>query len=256
MKLEELLLTKARNKELAHFYTLEAPLEEEVALEELQAFCHNFIRRYFQEIEKQTHPVNSLMDHPDVLVLTGIEEKRDYTVEDAALLEKFFTWKAVQSQRKFVVIPEAHRITQVLANKWLKILEEPPVEATIFLLNPRRIRLLPTIQSRTLLLRLPPKATTHDPSLFDGLLDDARKLSLHPFLEKYSKGDFPLRFWLGELARWEGGQWQEADKKASLEKTLRSLEEMETFNQPTATKWTFFYSHLKDHVLARLAKKG
>jgi hypothetical protein len=192
------------------------------------------------------------MDHPDVLVITGVEDKKDYTVEDAVLMEKFFSWKAVQSERKFVVIPEAHRITQILANKWLKLLEEPPVPATIFLLNPRRIKLLPTIQSRSLALRLPRQRRKHDNTEWVEFLSSIKGMGLAEFLENYAKGDRPLSFWLEELLQWETEHFGDVQAKDSLEKTLKQLQEMEIFNQPGATKWTFFYHHLKEHVLVTM----
>lgn len=256
MKLEEVLLRKSAAGELAHFYVIETALSEEDSALALMEFTHNFIRNYFREVEKQSHPVNSLMDHPDVLVVTGIEEKKDYTVEDAAVVEKFFSWNAVQSKRKFVVIPEAHRITQTLANKWLKVLEEPPVPATIFLLNPRRIKLLPTIQSRSLTLRLPRKREKHDAAEWNEFLGAVKAMTLAGFLETFVKGDRPLAFWLEELLQWESERPSELESKISLEKTLRQLEEMDIFNQPAATKWTFFFYHLKDHVLPRLAVRA
>ncbi len=253
MTIESILLKKGKSGELAHFYLLETPLSEDEAGQVLYDFCHQFIRKYFQEIEKQTHPVNSLMDHPDVLVITGIEEKKDYTVDDAAILEKFFSWKAVQSQRKFVVIPEAHRLTEILANKWLKLLEEPPVNATIFLLNPRRIKLLPTIQSRALPIRIPQKREKHIDTEWREFLGEMKEMGLSKFLETFSKGERTLGFWMDELLHWESEQVTGTHDKSSLERVLKLIEEMNTFNQPAATKWTFFYQHLKDHVLPRLS---
>ena len=249
MNIEEILLKKAAAGELAHFYLLEASLPEDESAQFLMDFSHSFIRKYFQQIEKQTHPVHTLMDHPDVLVITGIEEKKDYTIEDAKVMEKFFSWNAVQSQRKFVVIPEAHRITQTLANKWLKLLEEPPVPATIFLLNPRRIKLLPTIQSRSLSLRLPVTRAQHNTSEFTEFLSAVKGMGLAEFLETYSKGDRSLKFWLEEILHWETEQLDQMESKSSYERTLRLIEEMDIFNQPAATKWTFLYYHLKEHVL-------
>ncbi len=251
MSLENILLAKGKSGELAHFYLLETSLSEEKSGEVLYAFCHNFIRHYYHEVERQTHPVNSLMDHPDVLVITGIEEKKDYTVSDAVVMEKFFTWRAVQSQRKFVIIPEAHRITEILANKWLKVLEEPPVTATIFLLNPRRIKLLPTIQSRALPLRIPQKRDKHDETEWKEFLTQTKELGLSKFLETFSKGPRSLSFWVEELIYWETDQLEGCENKVELEKVLKLMDEMNTFNQPAATKWTFLYFHLKDHVLTR-----
>lgn len=76
-------------------------------------------------------------------------------------------------------------------------------------------------------------------------------MGLAEFLENYSKGDRPLSFWLEELLYWEAEMASELPGKDSLEKTLKRLEEMDIFNQPAATKWTFLYFHLKDHVLPR-----
>jgi DNA polymerase III delta prime subunit len=252
MTIENILLKKALSDELAHFYLIETSLSAEKSGEVLYDFCHNFIRKYFHEIEKQTHPVNSLMDHPDVLVVTGIEEKKDYTVEDAVLMEKFFMWKAVQSQRKFVVIPEAHRLSETLANKWLKLLEEPPVTATIFLLNPRRIKLLPTIQSRALAIRIPHKRQRHVDHEWIEFLAAMKEMRLSKFLETYSKGDRSITFWMDELLNWETEQLTGTENKSELERVLKLIEEMNTFNQPAATKWTFLFHHLKEHVLPRL----
>ena len=252
MTIENTLLTKGKSGELAHFYLLETSLSEEKSSEVLYDFCHNFIRKYYHEVEKQTHPVNSLMDHPDVLVITGVEEKKDYTVEDAGLLEKFFSWKPVQSQRKFVVIPEAHRLTEILANKWLKLLEEPPVNATIFLLNPRRIKLLPTIQSRALGIRIPQKREKHVDTEWQEFLKSMKDMGLSKFLETFSKGERSLSFWMDELLHWETEQLTRMENKTELERVIKLIEEMNTFNQPAATKWTFLYHHLKDHVLPRL----
>ncbi|MES2525446.1 MAG: hypothetical protein V4598_00100 [Bdellovibrionota bacterium] len=254
MTIDQILLAKGKSGELAHFYLLETALSEEESAEVLYDFCLNFIRKYFHEVEKQTHPVNTLMDHPDVLVITGVEEKKDYTVEDAVLMEKFFTWKAVQSQRKFVVIPEAHRLTETLANKWLKLLEEPPVTATIFLLNPRRIKLLPTIQSRALALRLPQKRVKHNESEWIEFLGEMKEMGLSKFLETFSKGERPLSFWMDELLHWETEQLTRMENKSRLERVIKLIEEMNTFNQPAATKWTFFFHHLNDHVLPRLSR--
>jgi hypothetical protein len=254
MKIEDVLVSKARAGELAHFYLLETALNEDDASVALMEFCHTVIKRYFHEVEKQTHPLNNLMDHPDILVISGVEDKKDYTVEDAALMEKFFSWKPVQGKRKFVVIPEAHRITNVLANKWLKVLEEPPVPATIFLLNPRRIKLLPTIQSRALALRLPRERSGHDSTEWNEFLAEVKNLGLADFLETFSRGERPLSFWLEELLYWETERTAQLEGKTSLEKTLKTLKEMDIFNQPAATKWTFLYYHLKDHVLPQLTR--
>lgn len=256
MKIEEILLKKAKENKLAHFYIVEVAASQEESSEKLYQFVHHFIRDYFHQIEGQKMSLDNLMDHPDVLVM-GMkqDEKKEaafYSVTEAEELSRFFDFRPVQSKRKFAVIPDAHRVNPTVANKWLKLLEEPPQEATIFLLNPRKNKLLATIHSRALHLRLSsPKGIT-DQTEWNDLMADLKEMGLSQFLENYSKGEYPLSFWMNELLQWESERNDDPEAKIALEKWVKTYEEMEIFHQPTATKWTLFYSHLKEHVLPRL----
>ena len=58
--------------------------------------------------------------------------------------------------RKLFVVTDAHKIRQDYASKLLKTLEEPHPRSSIFFLNPHSHAMLPTIESRSILLRLPP----------------------------------------------------------------------------------------------------
>lgn len=256
MKIKEILLDKAKKKQLAHFYIVESSLPLEEAQDELMSFAHEFIRDYYQQVESHKQSLTNLMDHPDVLVLGNTDEKKEaqfYNVAEAESLTRFFEWRAVQSQRKFAVIPDAHRINTIVANKWLKLLEEPPLEATIFLLNPKKTKLLDTIHSRALHLRLPFKKLSSNSEAWNEMLKDIKQMSLSQFLENYSKGDVTLNEWMNELLIWETSQSNAPESKESLVNWVKSFEEMELFHQPTATKWTLFYSHMKEHVLSRVS---
>lgn len=254
--IKDILLEKARKKQLAHFYIVESSLPLEEAQGQLLNFVHDFVRDYYHKVENQKQGLTNLMDHPDVLVLGySQEEKKEaafYSVAEAEALTRFFEWRAVQSHRKFAIIPDAHRINTIVANKWLKLLEEPPLEATIFLLNPKKTKLLDTIHSRALHLRLPAKRGEVSGEEWKSLLSDVKSMSLSQFLENYSKGDVPLSEWVTELLNWEGAQSAAPAAKQSLMAWVKNFEEMEIFHQPHATKWALFYSHLKEHVLPRL----
>jgi hypothetical protein len=218
---------------------------------------HEFIRDYYQKIEGHKQSLTHLMDHPDVFVLGNTNEDEDdkedkfFKVEEAETLNRFFEFKAVQGKRKFAVITEGHRINTIVANKWLKLLEEPQGTSTIFLLNPHRQQLLPTIHSRAIHLRLPTKSDPLDFSEWNEFTSDVKNLSLAQFLEKYSRGDRDLTFWVNELIRWESEQTDKPTPKAQLATWLRDLSEMEIFHQPTATKWSLFYSYLRENVFLR-----
>jgi|GEM_PF-1101437 len=258
MNIHDILLKKASNQELGHFYIIETSAPEEVSFTELLNFVHGFIRDYFQKVEGHKQSMVNLMDHPDVFVLGNTNESEDdkedkfFKVEEAETLNRFFEFKPVQGTRKFAVITEAHRVNTIVANKWLKLLEEPVGNSTIFLLNPRRGQLLPTIHSRAIHLRLQTQSNPLDFSEWNEMIQDLKQMGLAPFLEKYGKGDRDLAFWVNELIRWESEQSDQSAPKDQLAKWLKSFQEMETFHQPHATKWSLFYSHVRENVLPRL----
>lgn len=257
MNLNEILLNKAKLNQLGHFYIVETSSPEEEARKSLIEFAHLFIKDYYQKIEGHKQSMKNLMDHPDVFVLGQLElidEKMDrfFKVEEAETLSRFFEFKPIQSSRKFAVVTDAHRINTIVANKWLKLFEEPQGQSTIFLLNPRRSQLLPTIHSRAIHLRLPTQSSSQNNPAWDEFLIDVKNLSLSPFLEKYTKGEFSINYWINELTRWESDQNDHAAPKQEMSNWLKTFQEMEVFNQLTATKWTLFYNYLKQQVLPRL----
>lgn len=259
MNLHDVLMKKAQNGQLAHFYILETSSSGDAALEELTKFTHQFIRDYYQKIEGAKQSLTHLMNHPDVYVLGNLpeaEEKEDsfFTVEESEHLARFFEFKPVQGKRKFAVITEGHRINNLVANKWLKLFEEPQGNSTIFLLNPRRQKLLDTVHSRAQHLRLPSARASSGLEEWDTFLTETKSLSLCQFLDKNAKQDKDVFYWSNQLIRWEAGEFDHPESKIALTEWIKKLQEMETFHQPSATKWTLFYSYLQAHVLPRLSR--
>ena len=86
---------------------------------------------FMRQVLKQDRPST----HPDVLV-TAPPAKGHYTVEDleAQGLFNFFDLKSFQGGPRFVVIPQADQLSEVILNKLLKTLENPPPQTTIFFL--------------------------------------------------------------------------------------------------------------------------
>lgn len=257
MNLNEILLKKASKQELAHFYIVETSASHD-AHKILVDFVHHFIRDYYQKVEGHKQTMPHLMDHPDVFVIGNTEltedsEDKAFKVEEAETLNRFFEFKAVQGIRKFAVITEGHRVNATVANKWLKLLEEPQGTSTIFLLNPRRQQLLPTIHSRAIHLRLPARTEEPDFSEWMEFLKDVKEMTLSEFLENHSRGDFDLSYRVDQLIRWESEQIDNPRPKMALNQWVKSFQEMEVFHQPTATKWSLFYSFLRENVLPRFA---
>ncbi len=95
------------------------------------------------------------------LIRRAWDEKKDVlktviTVEEARELKTFFQLSATDGGRRVVILDAADEMNSQAANAVLKILEEPPADATILIVAHQPSRLLPTIRSRCRELRLAP----------------------------------------------------------------------------------------------------
>jgi hypothetical protein len=174
------------------------------------------------------------------------EESSDkmFKVEQSELLNRFFEFKPIQSKRKFAVITQGHRVSQVVANKWLKILEEPLGHSTIFLLNPKRQKLLSTLNSRAIQLRI--RSDSHQVSEIDqAFFTKSLETGFAEFLENQSSPQEHFSQRLIQLIEKESLS-HAGRSKFELIEWLKKFQEMENFNQPSATKWYFFKKFLDD----------
>lgn len=256
MKLLERLLQSGTEDKLAHFYILESGKSQaDLAFKDLLYFAETFITRYYKEIEKNSLP-KFLIDHPDVLWIGspeyGEDTRQSYQVDDAADLARFLEFKAMQSKRKFVIITEADKVGVTVANKWLKILEEPMQTVTIFMLNPKRIKLLPTLLSRAQSLILPGEWSVEMTKLTE-LMNSwkTKELSLAQFIEKYKESSKELNDLIQAVIDWETTQYDEFSDKKALAEFLIVWRESEVFRQSAATRATLLYAFLKSHILPR-----
>ena len=109
------------------------------------------------------HPVArriAAMSEPGLLAIRrpwDTDKKRfktQITVEEVRRLNGFFGLSATEGGYRTVIVDSADDMNTAAANALLKILEEPPRNAVLFLISHRPARLLPTIRSRCRELRL------------------------------------------------------------------------------------------------------
>ncbi len=91
--------------------------------------------------------------HPDLLVIAP-EEDKDLNVEQIRAAGPFLAMTAAQSGWRIVIIDGAERMNRAAQNALLKVLEEPSPNSLLILLADNLGKLLPTIRSRSRLLRL------------------------------------------------------------------------------------------------------
>lgn len=82
--------------------------------------------------------------------------RAEITVDEIRKLLSFFHLSAAAGGRRVAIVDAADEMNTAAANALLKMLEEPPKGAVIFLIAHQPARLLPTIRSRCRVLRLSP----------------------------------------------------------------------------------------------------
>lgn len=102
------------------------------------------------------------VDHPDLFHLRPTGKARIITVEKTRALMSDLYRSGNQSKYKVAIIHEADRMRKEAANAFLKTLEEPPEGTYLFLLTTRPYSILPTIRSRSLLVRLEQDSNQED----------------------------------------------------------------------------------------------
>ncbi len=97
--------------------------------------------------------------HPDFFTLRPEGKARFIKVDSLREFVRKIQLSASAGPRKVGVVYEADRMQSAAANAFLKTLEEPPSDTTLFLLTTHPYDLLPTIRSRCFHLRLPAAST-------------------------------------------------------------------------------------------------
>ena len=93
--------------------------------------------------------------HPDVLIIPPDPPQMLVKVDQVRHVIREIYYKPVEGRERVYIFSDADFMKEA-ANSLLKILEEPPEFATIFLLTDNPSALLPTIRSRCMHLRLAP----------------------------------------------------------------------------------------------------
>ena len=94
-----------------------------------------------------------IQTHPDVTIIPPDPPQMLVKVDQVRYIIREIYYKPVEGRHRLYIFSEADFMKEA-ANSLLKILEEPPDFATIFLLTDNPSALLPTIRSRCMQLRL------------------------------------------------------------------------------------------------------
>ena len=152
-ELNTLLHKKALSDKLAQVYLVSATDSAHAV-----AWAHD-LKNQFTTIE----------DHPDVYWVERSTTENDYKVDSTSIkgMLKFINFKAIELKKRLIFFTDAHLMSDIVANKLLKVLEEMPESIALFLLVPDGESLLATVESRSIKLRLPKKHSDSPHELVD-----------------------------------------------------------------------------------------
>jgi len=145
-KLISIFLNKYQTNHLANFYILSSQKDDS------QNDLNNWIQKYLESVLINHQESTDFVNHEDILILAP--ESKFYNADDIELVHKFTNHNARLLNRKFLIFKDAASLNINQYNKLLKIFEEPPVELSIFLLNPHNAAILNTIESRAIKLKI------------------------------------------------------------------------------------------------------
>lgn len=90
------------------------------------------------------------------LLIVHAGTKKEIGIDRARELRQFVHLEPVQGRQRIAIVEEAERLTVAAQNALLKVLEEPPLRAAIWLTSSVPDALLPTVRSRCQRIPVPP----------------------------------------------------------------------------------------------------
>lgn len=95
-----------------------------------------------------------IINHQDILIIKPSSDQKHY---DSNQISEFFNFNnsgPLILKQKIVILTDYQLLSLSHQNKMLKTLEEPPIKLSVFLLNPKKIEVIPTLESRSSKVRL------------------------------------------------------------------------------------------------------
>ncbi|MCT8136351.1 DNA polymerase III subunit delta' [Anaerobacillus sp. CMMVII] len=156
-KVVKIITNSIRKERLSHAYLFDGPKgtgKREVALQ--------LAKTFFCEKKDQFEPCEVCSDckriasgnHPDVHIIQP--DGQTIKIEQIRQLKKEFSYRGMESVRKFYIIEDAEKMTTSAANGLLKFLEEPDGQSIAVLTTVEVHRILRTILSRTQIISFVP----------------------------------------------------------------------------------------------------
>ncbi|MCO4755882.1 MAG: hypothetical protein KC478_15485 [Bacteriovoracaceae bacterium] len=175
------LVSKAVAGNLGHFFIVNPPGRAKDPKKDLMRWVQDVVQSYFMANESKTEDIKN---NEDILVIDEeMINKKFYDKSIVDLVSKFLSHLPTRADRKFVIIEDLGKMSDIHNNKLLKVFEEPPVNATIFLINPNSLKVLPTIASRAVFIRAMIRQQELGQSNLETWVKKLEKKNMHQFCD-------------------------------------------------------------------------
>lgn len=149
-------LTSVANSDLPDFCGVCANCQRIAEADDLEARCAEAVeaREALREADKKETRI-FVQTHADVLVIPPDPPQLMIKVDQVRRVTETIYFRPSSGRRRVYIFTDSAFMKEA-ANALLKVLEEPPEFATIFLLTSNPGELLPTIRSRSIMIHLAP----------------------------------------------------------------------------------------------------
>ena len=192
--------------------------------------------------------------HPDAFFVHPTNKMRQISVETIRELNRNIWNSPNQVQRKVAVIYEADRLPRSAANAFLKTLEEPPADTSLFLLTTRPYDLLPTLRSRCWWIALPDEKTHELSSEAQQWIEKFKNVA-HSFLLNKPMNVMEI---YGLLYRFQVLLETETERLQASEKDTEDLEPEEVLAVKAGLEkqWVQHFFTALEHALGEVFKRS
>lgn len=150
-KIQDIIFSSIENKTMHHallFSSLEGSGKQKLCLKIAEKLLESHANNFNIDIKQ----------HPDIKIITpdlNESKKGEITIKQIRALNSFLQLKSGFSDCKIIILDAIDNLNQNAANSLLKILEEPPENSYFLCLSHNPCKLLDTIKSRMIHLKLP-----------------------------------------------------------------------------------------------------
>lgn len=216
LRVSEIILKSYKEGKLAPLYILRSQTpsygQTPISLKNWTLeLASKLLAQHFQ-LEIEQAKAKAEIGHSDLLFVTKEKENKSYKAEERGVVEflKAHEHPPLELKHKLIFVHEADKLTPLLANRWLKTLEEPNENVTTFLLVEGNLPLLQTIESRAITLRI--RNTTSS-------LDERKEIpeNFHQFILEETENNLTIQ---ENLTETQLGQLKKAAKNEQFHSYL------------------------------------